>query len=166
MKLQAQKSFSELSEIFRHLLRMMVKLDHDNEIVATMLNLIWKVATYFIDITIDVNTKEIEKCINDIKDEYDKKKEGLNDIIHEFVKRNETHDQKIKLNLQRLKEENERIDIIARDREQQLQMLANPDEIKKYKNMLNDFSQYLTKNQQEKQKQLMAMGEMLTMMKD
>lgn len=143
-----------------------MKLDHDNETVATILNLIWKVATYFVDISIDVNTKEIEKCINEIKDEYDKKKEGLNDIIHEFVKRNEAQDEKIKLSLQRLKEENERIDTIARDREQQLQMLANPDEIKKYQVMLNDFSQYLSRNQQEKQKQLMAMGEMLTMMKD
>ena len=94
------------------------------------------------------------------------KKEGLNDIIKEFVKRNEQHDQKIQLNLKRLKEENERIDIIARDREQQLQMLANPDEIKKYKLMLNDFSIYLVRNQEEKKKQLMAMGEMLTMMKE
>ena len=72
IKTQVQGTFSELSEIFRHLLRMMVKLDHDNEPVATMLNLIWKVVTYFVDVSIDVNQKEIEQWINEIKDQYDK----------------------------------------------------------------------------------------------
>jgi hypothetical protein len=48
----------------------MVKLNKENEQVASLLNSIWKVVTYFLDTTLDVNMKEIENSITSIKEEY------------------------------------------------------------------------------------------------
>lgn len=166
IKLVVQKGFEETTQIFRHLLRTMVKLDKENETVATLLSSIWRCVTYFLDTAIDVNMREIENAVNNIKKDYQLKKEGMNDFIEAYLKKYEVKDQKVKLHFERLKQENMRIENVARDREHQLKLLSNPEGVKQYKNLLNNFSNYLLENQEEKQKQLNAMGQMLTMMKE
>ena len=66
--------------------------------------------------------------------------------------------------MQRLKQENIRIDTIARDREHQLKLISNPDGVKQYKDLLDQFNVYMDKNQEAKQKQMNAMGNMLGML--
>lgn len=53
--------------------------------------------------------------------------------------------------------------MVARDREHQLKLISNPEGVKKYKDLLNEFNTVLYKNQQEKEKQLTAMSSMLGM---
>jgi len=48
----------------------MVKLNKDNENVASSLDSIWEVVTYFLDTSLEVNRKEVENAINNIKKEY------------------------------------------------------------------------------------------------
>lgn len=109
---------------------------------------------------------QIEEAINEIKVEYDNKKKSLNEFIQECAKKYELDNQKFKLHMQRLKQENERIDEVARDREHQLQLISNPEGVKEYKDLLKKFNEYIAKNQIEKQVQLDAMNSMLGIMKD
>ena len=141
VKVLVQKSFEDLSQIFRHLLRTMIKLDPDNSRVAIMLSQIWQCVTYFLDTTMDVNKNQIEEAINKIKTEYDKKKKSLNEFIQKCAKKYESDNEKFKLHMERLKQENERIDEVARDREHQLQLISNPEGVKEYKDLLNKFNE-------------------------
>ncbi|CAI2363885.1 unnamed protein product [Moneuplotes crassus] len=162
LKIEIQKAFTEVSQIFRHLLRSMVKLEPDNNVVVNSLNSIWEIVTYFLDTTLDVNTREVETAIQKIKDEYLQKKQSIND----FELKNNKKDEQIKIHLQRLKQENQRIGTVARDREHQLRLLSNPEGIKKYKDLLTGFNSLLQDKSKEKEKQLSAMGEVLSMIEE
>lgn len=105
LKAIIQKGFDDLSQIFQHLLRTMVRLDRDNEQVADLLSSVWKVVTYFLDTTLDVNKTDIENAINKIKQDYESKKAGMNDFIEKYVSDYEIKDQKVKLHFERLKQE-------------------------------------------------------------
>lgn len=70
LKTVVKKAFDEVSQIFRHLVRSMVKLNKGFESVGSSLNSIWEVVTYFIDTSIDINKKEVEGAIENIKNEY------------------------------------------------------------------------------------------------
>ena len=143
----------------------MVKLDPDNSRVALMLSQIWQCVTYFLDTTMDVNKNQIEKAINEIKAKYDNKNKPLNEFIQKCAKKYELDNKKFKLHMEHLKQENERVDEVARDREQQLQLISNPEGVKEYKDLLNKFDDYIAKNQKEKQIQLDAMNSILGIMK-
>jgi len=166
VKASVQKSFEALSQIYRHLLRTMVKLDRENESVANVLTTVWKLITFFIDTILDVNKNDIEDAISKIEKDYSLKKQGMDDFMEAYVKKYETKDKQLRVHFERLKQENHRIETVSRDREHQLQLLSNPEGVKKYKDLLNGFSDVLLENQKEKQSQLSTMGQMLNMMKE
>ena len=90
----------------------------------------------------------------------------MNEFIESYIQKNKIENEQVKLHFQRLKQENLRVDTIARDREHQLRLLSNPDAVKKYKDLLRGFNTVLQENSKEKEKQLSAMGQVLTMIED
>jgi hypothetical protein len=90
----------------------------------------------------------------------------MNDFIEAYVKKYEAKDQQFRIHFERLKQENLRIETVARDREHQLQLLSNPEGVKKYKDLLTNFTKVLTDNEDEKKNQLEAMSQMLVMIKE